>query len=79
MCPTRYRLFFKNATANIAAMVDIGKQFGAKGWNIDFEPQVCARYLDPTTSIPPSLLIGRVPREYPGGRHVVRILSPGGR
>ena len=47
---TRYRLFFENATANIAAMVDIGKQFGAKGWNIDFEPQVGASHPDPTSS-----------------------------
>jgi hypothetical protein len=42
-----YRLFFKNSTANIAAMVSIGKQFSATGWNIDFEPQVRTTSIEP--------------------------------
>ena len=32
------RMFFKNATANIDALVSIGKDLGATGWNLDMEP-----------------------------------------
>ena len=35
-----YRQFWANGTANIAAMVAIGKKWGIKGWNMDLEPQV---------------------------------------
>jgi hypothetical protein len=34
------RRFFHNGSANIAAMVAIGRSWGVKGWHLDLEPQV---------------------------------------